>query len=189
VGGRGRIIAVDCSEGMLEQARQRVEHHGWRNVELVYGDAVKLESIEHADALVSIWCYGTVYDLSGALERALDVLHPGGRIAIMTFVRASPERGPLLWLYPLYRLAVRCAGMDPSRDFENAALEAKWKRGRALLRERLINVQEEAYLEGAGLILAGRKPLRAAEAEPEHASFLEAAEDTPARSEERRVGR
>lgn len=158
VGERGRVVGIDCSEGMLEQARRRVEQHGWRNVELVRGDAVTLEQIrEPVDAVVSVWCYGTVYDLDAALIRGIDVLRPGGRIAIMTFTRAGPERGPLRWLYPFYRFAVRCAGIDPANDFDNAALEAKWRRGRNVLRARLAEMQEESYLHGTGLIIAGRK--------------------------------
>lgn len=163
VGERGRIIGIDCSHGMLEQARRRVQRHGWRNIELMHGDAVKLEGVrEPVDAVVSVWCYGTVYDLAGALNRAVDVLRPGGGIAIMTFVRACPEHGPLRWLYPFYRFAVRCAGIDPSNDFDNAGLEAKWKRGRQVLHARLRELHEEPYLQGAGLMIAGRKPLPAA---------------------------
>jgi len=165
VGERGRVIGLDCSDGMLAQARQRVRRNGWHNVELVRGDAVELDAVrEPVDAALSVWCYGTVYDLPLALRRATDALHPGGRLAIMTFVRASPERGPLRWLYPLYRVAVRCAGADPARDFDNAALEARWARGRATLRRLLKDLHEETYLQGAGLIVAGRKPLQAAAA-------------------------
>jgi len=163
VGPRGRVIGLDCSAGMLREARRRVARHGWRNVELVHGDAVELDGVdEPVDAVLSVWCYGTVYDLAGALRRATDVLAPGGRLAIMTFVRASPERGPLRWLYPFYRFAVRCAGIDPARDFDNAALETRWQRGREILRSLLSDLHEESYLQGAGLIIAGRKPLRAA---------------------------
>lgn len=159
VGEHGRVIGIDYSDGMLDEARRRVEQHGWRNVELMRGDAVTLDGLhEPVDAIVSAWCYGTVYDLEGALNRAVDVLRPGGRLAIMTFTRACPERGPLRWLYPFYRFAVRCAGADPSRDFDNAALEAKWKHGREVLRARVGDLHEEPYLQGAGLILAARKP-------------------------------
>lgn len=162
VGERGRIIGVDCSQGMLDQARRRVQRNGWRNVELVLDDAVKLESIsEPVDAVVSVWCYGSVYDLTGALNRAVDVLRPGGRIGIMTFVRACPEQGPLRWLYPLGRFAVRCARIDPATDFDNATLEAKWKRGCEVLEARLGELHEERYLQGAGVMIAGRKPLQA----------------------------
>lgn len=159
VGERGRVIGIDCSEGMLAQARRLVHRNHWNNVELVLDDAVKLEGLRQpVDGIVSAWCYGTVYDLRRALDRAIEVLRPGGRIAIVTFVRACPERGPLRWLYPLCRFAVRSVGIDPARDFDNATLETKWDLGRQLLRSRLEDVHEETYLQGTGLILAGRKP-------------------------------
>jgi ubiquinone/menaquinone biosynthesis C-methylase UbiE len=105
VGARGRIIGFDYSEGMLEQARKRVAAQGWNNVELIRGDAVKLVGVpENVDAVTSIWCLGIVYDLEAALGRALDVLKPGGRIAIMDFARARPDHGPLHWLYPFLQV-------------------------------------------------------------------------------------
>ena len=89
VGNEGRIIGLDYSEGMLARARNRVEREAWRNVYLVRGDAAKLEDISTpVDAVISIWCYGIVYDLEAALNRAIDVLRPGGRIAIVDFQRA-----------------------------------------------------------------------------------------------------
>jgi ubiquinone/menaquinone biosynthesis C-methylase UbiE len=159
VGDRGRIIGVDYSEGMLAQARDRVTAHGWTNVELMRGDAARLEGVpENVDAVVSVWCLGIVYDLEAALRRALDVLRPGGRIAIMDFTRARPDRGPLHWLYPLYSFALVRAGIDSPEDMDDSALRRRWERGRRLLRDRLDGAREETYLYGGGLIIAGEKP-------------------------------
>ena len=113
--------------------------------------------------MVSVWCYGTVYDIAGALNRGIDVLAPGGSLGIITFTRAAPERGLLRYTYPLYLLALRCAGVDPTRDFDNAGLEEKWKLGRQVLHARLEDMHEESYLKGAGLVLSGRRPLHDAE--------------------------
>ena len=46
VGPEGRVVALDYSDGMLRRARTRVRRHGWRNVELVQGDAARLECVE-----------------------------------------------------------------------------------------------------------------------------------------------
>lgn len=160
VGADGQIIGLDYSEGMLAQARERVEAHGWGNVEVVRGDAARLEGVpENVDAVVSIWCLGIVYDLEAALQRALDVLRPGGRIAIMDFTRARPDRGPLHWLYPFYSFVLTRGGIDSPEDLDDAALQQRWERGRRLLYEGLAGVHEETYLYGGGLIIAGEKPL------------------------------
>jgi ubiquinone/menaquinone biosynthesis C-methylase UbiE len=159
VGVAGRVIGLDYSEGMLAQARKRAEAHGWKNVELIRGDATKLAGVpEHVDAVASMWCLGIVYDLEAALGRALDLLKPGGRIAIMDFARARPDRGPLRWLYPFYRFALVRAGIDSPEDLDDAALRRRWERGRRLLYDHLIGVHEETYLHGGGFVIAGEKP-------------------------------
>lgn len=164
VGKDGRIIGLDCSRGMLEQASRRIERHGWGNIELMIGDAVTLEGIPSpVDVVVSVWCYGTVYDITGALNRGIDVLVPGGRLGIITFTRAAPERGFLRLTYPLYLFALRCAGVDPTQDFDNAGLEEKWRIGRQILSSRLDDLHEEPYWQGAGLVVAGRRPLQDAD--------------------------
>jgi len=156
VGERGRIIGIDYSEGMLREARDKIASHGWHNVQLIRGDAVKLENVpEPVDAVVSAWCLGIVYDLEAALNRAVDVLRPGGRIAIMDFCRSRPDRGPLRWLYPTYSFVLKHAGIDTGEDLDDAKLRAKWERGPGVLRARLDELHEETYLQGCGLILAG----------------------------------
>lgn len=159
VGQRGRVIGLDYSPGMLQQARRQIERRGWRNVELLHGDAVKLDGVpEHVDGIVSAWCLGIVHDLEAALERALAVLGPGGRIAILDFQRTYPDRGALRWLYPVYSRLLRLVGIDSAEDLDNAQLAAKWSRGCELLRARLCHVQESTYLRGMGLVIAGQKP-------------------------------
>ncbi|WP_238361066.1 class I SAM-dependent methyltransferase [Iningainema tapete] len=39
VGGKGKVIGVDFSAGMLEQARQKIEVLGLQNIELIEADA------------------------------------------------------------------------------------------------------------------------------------------------------
>jgi ubiquinone/menaquinone biosynthesis C-methylase UbiE len=159
VGERGNIIGVDYSEGMLEQARRRIQAEGWRNIELVHGDAARLEGVSGpVDAVTAIWVLGIVYDLEAALKRAVNLMRPGGSLAIMDFGKSRPDRGLLRWLFPLYSIALRRAGIDSAEDLDNAKLKTKWARGKDVLKARLGRIKEERYLNGAGLIMAGRKP-------------------------------
>ncbi len=161
VGPSGHVIGIDYSAGMLEEARSLVAERGWRNVTLLHDDATQLRHVvAPVDAVVSVWCMGIVYDLEAALDRAVDLLRPGGRMVIMDFARARPDHGPLHYLYPAYSRVLRWAGIDSEEDLDDARLRAKWARGQALLHERLENVEEERYLSGGGLIITGTAPAR-----------------------------
>ena len=64
VGEHGKIIGVDYSEGMLEQARKRIQAEGWKNIKLVRDDAAHLDGVSGpVDAVTAMWCLGIVHDL------------------------------------------------------------------------------------------------------------------------------
>lgn len=159
VGRQGRVIGVDYSQGMLEQAHRRIQAEGWSNIELIHGDAARLDGVQcNVDAVTAIWCLGIVYDLEAALNRIADLIRTGGSISIMDFGKSRPDHGLLRWLFPLYSAALRGAGIDTAEDLDNAKLEAKWIRGKEVLKTRFGSINEEHYLHGAGLILAAKKP-------------------------------
>lgn len=159
VGERGKVIGFDYSEGMLAKARARIDSNGWSNVELVRGDAATLADVPDAvDAVVSVWCLGIVHDLEAALHRMVDVLRPGGSLAIMDFGRAHPDGGLLRWMYPVYSLLLRAAGIDTAEDLDDDRQQARWERGRQILQDRLEQFTEQRYSKGAGIILAGTVP-------------------------------
>ncbi len=160
VGEQGRIIGVDYSERMLDKARQRVRAHGWQNIELIRGDAARLEAVSApVDAVVAMWCYGIVFDLEAALNRAVDLLGPDGRICILDFGKSRPDHGLLRLLFPLYSFALQRVGIDSAEDLDDAKLRAKWAHGRQILKSRLGALHEKNYLHGVGLILVGQKAL------------------------------
>jgi SAM-dependent methyltransferase len=108
--------------------------------------------------VISVWCLGIAYDLEAALHRAIDLLRPGGRLAIMDFYRSRPDHGILHWLYPVYSFILRNGGISGAEELDDDKLRSRWDKGRRLLKERLVDVWEERYLQGGGLIIAGQKP-------------------------------
>lgn len=80
--------------------------------------------------------------------------------AIMDFSRAYPDEGFLRWLYPVYSRLLKWSGVDSGKDLDSERLMAKWEKGRELLRARLTDVLEEAYLSGGGIIISGRRSER-----------------------------
>jgi len=159
VGEHGQVIGIDYSEGMLNQARRRVQANGWHNVQLIRGDAATLEGVpEEVDAVISVWCYGIVYDLEAALKRALETLKPGGPMAIMDFAQARPDYGMRRWLYPVYSKVLQWIGIDTAEDLDDAKLREKWRHGKRVLNALLDDLREQTYAQGAGIILSGTAP-------------------------------
>ena len=128
VGPEGRVVALDYSDGMLRRARARVKRHGWRNVELVQGDAARLEGVEGPfDAVMSTWAMGIVDDLPAALDRAVSVLKPGGRLAILDLHRTRAQRGVRRHIVdPVVHFALRCSGVDSAEDLDGERLQRRW---------------------------------------------------------------
>ena len=75
VGQTGQVVGLDYTPAMLERASTRVESNGWSNVELAQGDAVSLDAVQGSfDAILSTYCFGLLYDLEQAMNRAIDRL-------------------------------------------------------------------------------------------------------------------
>ncbi len=87
---KGRVVGIDSSAGMLEEAARRVE-----GVELVRGDALAMPFDAEFDAAVCVGAFGHIEErdeprFAVSIHRAL---RPGGR-----FVFATSERPP--WTSP-----------------------------------------------------------------------------------------
>src|SRR5262245_45591189 len=82
VGPRGRVVAVDVSEPMLDLARKRCE--GLDQVRFESADALKLPVKDGAADLacvLQVYCYVT--ELDQALIELHRALRPGGRVIIL----------------------------------------------------------------------------------------------------------
>jgi trans-aconitate methyltransferase len=80
VGPHGRIVGIDASPDMVAVARERVAHHGWRNVTIVQSPIAEAHIPVTADA--ALFC--AVHDIlrsPPALQRVVDSLRPGARVA------------------------------------------------------------------------------------------------------------
>jgi len=50
IGSTGKLTGVDYTSDMLARAQERVKREGWKNVELIQGDAVRIELGRKFDA-------------------------------------------------------------------------------------------------------------------------------------------
>jgi demethylmenaquinone methyltransferase/2-methoxy-6-polyprenyl-1,4-benzoquinol methylase len=95
VGPTGKIIGVDLSEGMLEQAQQLVTENGWRNVELTNIDVTKYDFPIKVNGILSTFALIIIPDSGQVIAKACEALLPGGRISILDM--AWPESWPIYW--------------------------------------------------------------------------------------------
>lgn len=99
VGPRGRVVAVDQSPEMLGQARRRVEHEGWEQVELICSPVQDAALPAQADAALFHFTHD-ILQTPAALDHVLAHLAPGARLAVCGLKWAPPlfaAFNPLVW--------------------------------------------------------------------------------------------
>jgi ubiquinone/menaquinone biosynthesis C-methylase UbiE len=103
IGPSGKLTALDYSQEMLAAARQRARREGWRNVELVQGDAARTElPAESFDAALCTLGLSVIPDHQAAIARVLAALKGGGRFVVLDG-RPGPLRGRGRLLNPALR--------------------------------------------------------------------------------------
>ena len=107
VGERGRVVAVDISEPMLNAARQKVDEAGMRNVTLLSGDA-QVMALEQAAFDIATSRMGVMFfsDPVAAFRNIGGSLKPDGRLV---FACWAPLAENPHWLIT-YDIAVRHLG-------------------------------------------------------------------------------
>lgn len=84
MGPSGRLVGLDVSRGMTGAARQRVSERGWRNVEVVRGDARRPPIASGTfDAAYAAMSLSAVPDPVAAIEATRSALRPGGRFVVL----------------------------------------------------------------------------------------------------------
>lgn len=79
VGPQGRIVAVDQCPQMIDMAQQRVERHGWQNVQLLC-TSIDSAHLPKADAVLMHLTHD-ILQSPAALSRVLAHLKPGAKVA------------------------------------------------------------------------------------------------------------
>lgn len=118
VGEEGRIIGVDLTDAMLDQARQRVAVNGWRNVDLIQADLAEYSFPTTGVAgIMSSYAITLVPEFDRVIQRGAEALRPGGRLAILDFKKPRywPEWLIRLgaWLYKSYGVSLDLAVRHP----------------------------------------------------------------------------
>ncbi|GMH44848.1 hypothetical protein BSKO_12800 [Bryopsis sp. KO-2023] len=97
VGREGRVVGVDFSDMMLKKAREKVKTGGYAQVELVLGDAEKVEFPPRSfDCITCCAAFLWMTDYVGTLTRWRGFLAPGGQIALHAFWEGGWVKGVCL---------------------------------------------------------------------------------------------
>ena len=98
VGPVGKVIGVDLTDAMLNQARRRVSMRGWGNVELVQSDAASYSFPRDIGGVLSTFAITLSPDFDSIIRRAASALAAGSRCAVLDLKR--PDGVPP-WLVKL----------------------------------------------------------------------------------------
>ncbi len=145
VGPEGKIIGVDLTDAMLEQARQRVRKKVWSNIELVQSDAAAFRFPPNVDGILSTFALTIVPEFDAVIRNGCLALSPGGRWVILD-LKIPANR--LSLLAPLFIPLVRPFG---------ATLDLMSRHPWESMNKYLKNVSLAEFYLGFAYIAAGKR--------------------------------
>lgn len=86
-----KIHLVDLSESLLDVARKRSQNFSEHQIHLHHQDILDFEPPEKVDLVTFSYSLTMIPNWLGALDRALEILKPGGLIAVVDF--HIPQKG------------------------------------------------------------------------------------------------
>ena len=89
IGPTGTLVGVDCTPAMLSRAQARINRQGWKNAQLVQGDAAQLVLGRQFDAVLCTLAMSVISHYKRALQRMIAHVRPGGQVVIADAKRSS----------------------------------------------------------------------------------------------------
>jgi ubiquinone/menaquinone biosynthesis C-methylase UbiE len=145
VGPQGRIVGLDRSSAMLRQARLLAQRQGIGTVEFVACDLAEFHPDGTADAAIACIALSCIPDCEAILRQIIRSLRAGGHIVV---VDSFLNRGR--WYFPLTNLINRAKGILIQARPDNQM--------RAVMRDELVNYDEEIVHLGIYSVLSGTRP-------------------------------
>jgi S-adenosylmethionine-diacylgycerolhomoserine-N-methlytransferase len=87
-----RVELVDLCPALLDRARARIRN--MPNVEAIHADATLYRPAEPVDCVYLSYALTMIPDWRSAIDNALHMLRPGGRLGIVDFYVSSAQPGP-----------------------------------------------------------------------------------------------
>jgi len=149
IGPKGRIIGVDITDSMLEQANKRVANQRRENVTLIQHDASTYQIPSDVKAVFSSYALSLFPDTKQVLKNIANSLVPGGRLVLIEL------QVPKFWHPWIASTAV--ALMRPFAVTEEWVARRPWETIRNTIREEFDNVEISERFFGLTYIISGEK--------------------------------
>ena len=151
VGPQGRIIGVDLTDAMLEQARLRVAKAGWKNVELVQADAASYEFPAQVNGMLSTFALTFIPQAELVIQNGCRALAPGGRWVVLDM--AWPNRWPLWLHHLLFFLRLSTYGITGE-----VVRRRPWQSVWSTMQQYLVEVERQPFWMGFFYLAWGTQP-------------------------------
>lgn len=100
IGPTGRLVGVDLTPAMLDEAQARVHRNGWANASLVESAAGVYVFPAGVNGIFSTFALTLAPDYDDVIRRGAAALAPGGRFVVVDF------KAPPTWPVPVLRSIV-----------------------------------------------------------------------------------
>jgi len=125
VGPQGRVVAVDQCPEMVDEARRRVQRHGWRNVSLACSPIDQAALPEGADAALFHFTHD-ILQTPAAVDHVLGHLRPGARV-VATGLQWAPAGwgvfNGLVWLAAMHSVTTLHGLDQPWRPLADRGID------------------------------------------------------------------
>jgi demethylmenaquinone methyltransferase/2-methoxy-6-polyprenyl-1,4-benzoquinol methylase len=149
IGSTGRIIGVDLTDAMLEQAQKRVAKQGWDNVTLIQHDASTFQIPSQVNAIFSSFALSIFPDTEKVLAYIASALPLNGRLVLLEL------QIPTYW--PSWIASAAVALMRLFAITDDWVVRRPWETIRNTIKGLLDNVEVTERFFGLTYIISGEK--------------------------------
>ncbi len=151
IGETGRIIGVDLTDAMLEQARRRVAKAGWKNVELVQADAACYAFPAQVNGILSTFALTFVPQAPQVIQNGCRALAPLGRWVVLDM--AWPAAWPVWFHHLLFFLPLSRYGITGE-----VVRRRPWQTVWSTMQQSLVEVERQPFWMGFFYLAWGQQP-------------------------------
>lgn len=140
VGPDGKIIGVDITDEMLNEAKKRIKEKGWNNIELVLGDITEYKIPKDVDGIIAYGALTYTPDYDVIIKNGYDALKFDKKFAVLD-TKKSKKVAKIFTDWILLLTEPRGVGKDNVQNHRERWKRHPWK--------SIENYFEENYFKDA----------------------------------------